>query len=54
MPLSRIDSDLVAPLLTTITEPDGDGPVIEYPDAGWTNLSPRLVDDLGQIGRAHV
>jgi hypothetical protein len=47
----RLERHYIGNLLDSITRSDGEGgAVIENPEAGWTLLRDRLVDDLGRTG----
>lgn len=48
----RLEKEFIGQLLNSITQPGADSTsaVIENPEAGWTELRDRLIDDLGRTG----
>jgi hypothetical protein len=48
----RLEKEFIGQLLNSITQPgtDSASAVIENPEAGWTDLRDRLIDDLGRTG----
>ena len=49
--LPRVRQNLLRPLFARIVEPDANGlPVVEYPAAGWDQLTARFLRDLGPAG----
>jgi energy-coupling factor transporter ATP-binding protein EcfA2 len=53
--LTRLPGNLVAPLLSRLTEPLGEGrPVVEDPELGWLQLRSRLLRDLEASGEGQI
>jgi len=53
--LTRLPGTLVAPLLSRLAEPLGEGrPVVEDPELGWLQLRSRLLRDLEASGEGQI